>query len=70
MSTSDQPGTPEAVDAARRATMLEYDTLRQKLHALWSAPERDMVAIDQVLRRLDETHAEFKALHGRDQQRY
>jgi cell division FtsZ-interacting protein ZapD len=49
----------------------EYDRLRKRLRELWSAPVRDMAAIDAVMSKLDEAHAAFKAAHGRpDQQRY
>ena len=50
---------------------LEYDRLRVELSHLWSAPVRDLAAIDRVLKNLDDTHAAFKAQHGsKDSQRY
>jgi hypothetical protein len=47
------------------------ERLRQRLRDLWSAPMRDLPAIDEVMAQLDAVHAQFKSQHGTDDhQRY
>jgi hypothetical protein len=77
--------TPEQLEAAAAVTAhafapepvsqpegeREYDRLRRQLEELWSAPVRDMAAIDATMVQLDEAHASFKAQHATDDhQRY
>lgn len=49
-----------------------YFALHAQLSALWAAPVRDMAAIDAVIQKLDEVHADFKAAQrsASDTQRY
>jgi hypothetical protein len=42
----------------------EYDRLRGELKHLLAAPVKDMAAVNRVIDRLDEVHAQFKASHG------
>jgi len=50
----------------------EHERLHARLQALWSAPVRDFVAIDAVMKQLDEAHAAYKARQnlGNDPQRF
>jgi hypothetical protein len=53
------------------AAAQETERLRARLHDLWSAPIRDMAAIDEVMAQLDQVHAASKSqTRTDDHQRY
>jgi len=43
---------------------VEYDRLRLEFKRLLAAPVKDMPAVNRILDRLDQVHAEYKASHG------
>jgi cell division FtsZ-interacting protein ZapD len=69
---STQVESPSRDSFSTSPLVVQYDRLRERLHELSSAPVLDMVAIDDVIVKLDEAHAAFKAQHsnGIDQQRF
>ena len=64
--------TRAAPDGGDRYWAAEHERLHGRLQALWSAPVRDFVAIDAVMKQLDEAHAAYKARQnpGNDPQRF
>jgi hypothetical protein len=52
------------MDAEAARLEAEYDRLRAELKRLLRAPVRDMLAVEDVLRQLDEAHMRFKEVHG------